>query len=110
MIRLEAVDGVMIARCQSVDGFSNRVKVSRAKSVCARPGVRNNTAESRSTTLPKHSHLRVTGKDWPDGGMNGWRDEWRGRLKEERGLVNKHLRADMLPAGMGTVRGRERER
>lgn len=36
-----------------------------------------------------------TGKDWLDGGMNGWID-----TKESKGLVNKHLRADTLPAGM----------
>lgn len=36
-----------------------------------------------------------TGKDWLDGGMNGWID-----TKESEGLVNKHLRADTLPAGM----------
>ena len=36
--------------------------------------------------------------------MNGWIDK-----KKERGLVNKHLRADKLPTGRGTERQRERE-
>lgn len=36
--------------------------------------------------------------------MNGWIDK-----KNERGLVNKHLRADKLPAGRWTERGKERE-
>lgn len=35
--------------------------------------------------------------------MNGWIDR-----KKERGLVNKHLRADKLPTGRGTERQRER--
>jgi len=36
--------------------------------------------------------------------MAGWVD-----TKEKRGLVNKHLRAEMLPTGRGRERSRGRE-
>lgn len=85
---------------QSADEFYKRMKVSWAETVWAGPGVRNNMAQSHSTVLPKHSHQGVLArpgrmKGWTDGGMNRWVD-----TKEEWGLVNKHLRADMLPTGM----------
>ena len=61
-----------------------------------------------SVTTRLHSKAQPpgsTGKDWPDGRRSGWVD-----TKQEGELVNKHLRADTLPAGMETDSDKDRDR
>lgn len=76
---------VLTERLQSADGSAAERERERAGPDAGRagPGVRNNTAQSRSTALPKHSHQGAPARAKPDGedggmegevGVSGWAD------------------------------------